>query len=128
MYLPSLTDAELAHHADVTFDALTATDLQTELAKRFSEKTAELEASREVLDLLDEHDIEDADALRAVIDKAAALDERAQGIALLDVLREFDIDSPDELKKILDRDAKVADVMNELAQPLASLQALVTPA
>lgn len=124
MYLPALTDRELVHHADVTFDVLSATDLQVELTKRFTAVLDELDSTEEARALLDEYSVADPATLRTALDKAAALDERAQGIALLDVLREFDIDSPDELKKTLQRDAKVADLINDLAQPLAELAEL----
>lgn len=128
MHLPALTDRELAHHADITFDALAATDLQIELTKRFTALLTEHEANRELTEKLTEYGIEDAEELQTVIDKAAALDERTNGIALLDALREHDIDDPAELEKILERDAKLADVLDSLAQPMADLQALATPA
>lgn len=128
MYLSALTDRELVHHADVTFDALTATDLQIELTKRFTALLDEHEANQEAIELLDENNLTDPGALRTAIDKAGALDERVNGLALIDVLLEFDIDSPDELKKLLQRDAQLRDVLDSLAQPLADLQALATPA
>lgn len=129
MYLPSLNDRELAHHADVTFDALTATDLQIELTKRFTALLDENEANASLIDVLDDNGIDAADELRKVFDKVDALDEeRVNGLALLDVLLEFDIDDPAVLKKLLQRDAQLTDVLDSLAQPLADLQALATTA
>lgn len=126
MYLPALSDRELAHHADLESDPLTATEMQVELLKRFTAALDVLEGTEAARDLLEEHDIEDADALREVIEKAAALDERTNGLALLDALREHDIDDPAVLKKLLERDAQLVDVLTTLAEPLASLQALAT--
>lgn len=127
MYLPSLTDRELAHHADVTFDALTATDVQIELTKRFTALLDEQEANADLLHVLNDSAIYQPEQVRAVVDKAAALDERVNGLALLDLLREFELDDPAELKKVLQRDAQLRDVLDSLAQPLADLQALATP-
>lgn len=125
MHLPALTDEELAHHAEQTFDPLTSTDIQQELLKRFHVLLEEAGAARDLESQLADVGFDmDATALRAAIEKANALDERVNGIALLDTLREHDIDDPDALKKILDRDTKVAAVMEDLAAPLASLQAL----
>jgi len=128
MYLPSLTDRELVHHADVTFDALTATDVQIELTKRFTAVLDELDSTEEARAMLDEYSVADPATLRTALDKAAALDERVNGIALLDLLREHEIDEPAELKKLLERDTQLSDVLTSLAEPLASLQALATPA
>lgn len=128
MYLPALSNRELAHHADVTFDALAATDLQTELAKRFNTLLEEAAASADVLHALNNYGIDGIAELTSLLDKARALDERANGLGLLDVLREHEIDDPAELKKILDRDAKLTDVLDSLAQPMADLQALATSA
>ena len=131
MYLARLTNEELAHHADVTFDELTATDLQVELTKRFTALIEEHGANASMVALLEEYGIDSRDALEKVTDKAASLDERVNGIALLDALREAEIDDPAELKKILDRDAK-AEQIRELAQTasdaLAELDTLFTPA
>lgn len=128
MYLPALTNRELAHHADVTFDALAATDLQTELAKRFNALLEEAAASADVLHALNDYGIDGVAELTSLLDKARALDERVNGLALIDVLLEFDIDDPAELKKLLQRDAQLRDVLDSLAQPLADLQALTTTA
>lgn len=132
MYLPSLTDRELAHHADVTFDALTATDLQVELAKRFTALLDRLEPFDALADKLHEAGIDvehNTGADRLVRFAEIASEFESWDIkALLDVLSAHDLDSPDELKKLLQRDAQLRDVLDSLAQPLADLQALATPA
>ena len=124
MQLITLTYDELLRWAHTQLDALTSTELEVELLRRFEEHAALAAEAEPLLALMDEHSLADADELRKVIDKAAALDERLNGIGLLDVLREFDIDDPKTLKKLLQRDAQLHDVLDSLAQPMADLQAL----
>jgi hypothetical protein len=132
MHLPALTDRELAHHADLEFDPLTATDLQVELARRFTALLDRIEPFDTLADKLHDLDI-DTDSATDVarVERLVAADNEFSGWPLrelLELLQRFDVETVDALEQILNRDAKVADAMNDLAEPLASLQALVTPA
>jgi uncharacterized protein YjgD (DUF1641 family) len=142
--LATLTNAEILRHAQVDFDPLTGTALEAELLQRFQkhadvidqlgldvddeddvrqakaavellseEGSPEPETARALLAALKQHDIEDPAALKVQLQ-------------LLEALAEFDIDTPDALRKQLDRIAKFDQVMQDLAEPFATLQTLVT--
>lgn len=128
MDINALTDRELLQHAWIQRDALTTTALEERLQERFTEVLDESEANAELLHVLNDYAVDTTENLTGLLDKARALDERVNGIGLLDVLLEFDIDDPATLKKVLQRDAQLRDVLDSLAQPLANLQALATPA
>lgn len=73
MYLPNLTDLELAQHARAEFNSLVSTDLEVELLKRFE---LLLDSPENALaDVLDEFDYEDAADLRADLNLAIAIRE-----------------------------------------------------
>jgi len=115
MQLQTLTDDELLRHAHNQLDPITGTELEAELVRRFEVLVDEEVAAQPLLDALDENGITKAEALLAVIDKAAALDERVNGIALLDLLCEFDIDDPAVLRNDLIRLAKFDQTADDLA-------------
>ena len=140
--LHRLADNELLMLVDNT-DPLAQTDMERELARRFAET-----AGDERLDPLDDRGIETAkeliealakadkyDDLPANPDKLAdALtehdidtpDELRKQLALAAVCAEFDIDQPDALRKQLERIATFDQVMQDLVDPLNTLQSLAT--
>lgn len=128
--LPRLTADELLRHAYNEHDPLTSTALEAEMLRSLEDLTSAAAENEPLLKMLDDRGLGAPAALEAQLDKAAAVDERIKGIALLDLLLdlllEFDIDDPATLKKALERNVKFESVLNDLAQPLASLQALVT--
>lgn len=126
MNLGRLTDEELLRHAHVTLDGLTSTALEVELLLRLERHVAAAAEQEAYRALLDKNDIDSVADLKAQLDTAEALDEHIDGLALLGVLRDFDIDDPAALTTILKRDAALGNVLDDLAQPLASLQALIT--
>lgn len=126
--LNNLSDEELLRLAHIDLDPLTSSELERELVRRFENLITELayhEPIREQLDGFDLTKTKDIEACKAVFEFADhyALD---QAKPLLDVLTEFDIDDPAILKKALDRNEKIENLMGDLAEPLASLQALIT--
>lgn len=130
MSLATLDNETLLRHAQVDFDPITGTELEAELLKRFEalldlqreyqpgidllnnrgvdpEKTKDIERVRDALAFAENHDLEKTNAV-------------------LDVLGDYDMHDPDALRKVLERDAQVRNFITDLAEPLASLQALVT--
>lgn len=130
MNLQQLTDSELARHADLATDPLTTTDLERELLRRF-EGLVDTGAEYSVLiELLDEFNIDhtataDIEQIRAALQFQYERD-LSGARALLDTLADFDIDSPEALRKQLDRLSKFDQVMQDLADPITTLQTLVT--
>lgn len=122
--LRTLTDDELLRHAEVDFDPLTGTELEAELMRRFEDNAAIPAENEPLLKVLEDHGIEEPAALIKALKALGDMPVERVG-SLLDVLLEFDIDDPVLLKKQLDRIAKFDEVMNDLAQPLATLQTLV---
>lgn len=130
MNLSALDNETLLRHAQVDFDPLTGTALEAELLKRFEEL---LDLHRELqpgVDLLNNHGVDpektkDIDRLRDAL-AFAENHELDKTNAVLDVLGDYDMHDPDALRKVLERDAQVRNFITDLAEPLASLQALVT--
>lgn len=130
-----LTDSELARHADLAQDPLTTTDLERELLRRFSAQTDAAAELVLITDVLDEFNIDHTatadieqlrDALQFQFDRGDQKNSLANVRALLDTLADFDIDSPEALRKQLDRLSKFDQVMQDLADPITTLQTLVT--
>jgi hypothetical protein len=128
LHLSRLADRELIHHAWMSTNALTSTELESHLLERYERALDAADAAEPLLDALAREDIDNPDQVESVAAKARALDERVNGIALLDVLLEHDIDNPATLRRILERDAQVRDILTQLTRPLADLQNLTTPA
>lgn len=124
MDLRTLTDDELLRHAQIDFDPLTSTELEAELMRRFEDNSAITAENEPLLKLLEDRGICSESQLEQLFSQAKVVDDTPGAEALLDVLLEFDIDDPAALKKQLDRMAKFDEVMNDLAQPLATLQTL----
>lgn len=124
-HLRTLDDNELLRLAHTEFDALTSTDLEAELLRRFEEYGVTSAENEPLLKVLEDHGIDSSIALEKTL---GALKERdAESVsALLDVLGDFDIDEPAALKKALERNAKFEDLLNDLADPIASLHSLIT--
>lgn len=129
MNLRTLTDAELLRMARNDADPLFSTDLETELLRRLEDASAALRGYAPIVEYLEAFDLtkpKDVEACKDALEFASD-GSLPQAKALLDVLAEFDIDDPATLKKALERNAKFDDLMDDLAAPLASLQALTTP-
>lgn len=124
-HLRTLSDDELLRLAHTEFDPLTGTDLEAELLRRFEEYGVTNAENEPLLKVLDDHDIESPIALDKTL--RALKEQDADTVsALLDVLTEFDIDDPATLKKALERNAKFEGLLNDLADPIASLHSLIT--
>jgi hypothetical protein len=131
-HLRTLSDDELLRLAHIVLDALTGTDLEAELLRRFEENGAVTAETEPLLKVLEDHGIDSSIALDKTL---GALDKTLGALkeydadqvgALLDVLGEFDIDDPAALKKALERNAKFDDLLQDLADPIASLHSLIT--
>lgn len=125
MNLRTLDDAELLRHAQIDFDPITGTELEAELLRRFEENAAVTADNEPLLKVCEEHGFDSAVALDKALKALGDVPAETAG-ALLETCSEFDIDDPATLKKALERNAKFEDLMNDLAEPLASLQALIT--
>jgi hypothetical protein len=101
MLLTALTDEEFLRHAQAQHDTLVASAIETELLRRFAS----------LIDLLNELEIVDHDALRHVD-------------AVFTVAVEHDLDTPEALKKELERIRRFDSLMNDLTQPLKDLAEL----
>jgi len=130
-----LTNAELARHADLAQDPLTTTELEQVLLGRFTEMVDTEVTYAAITEVFDEFnvdytatkDIEQLrDALQFQLDHGDLKHSLANARALLDTLTDFDIDSPEALRKQLDRLSKFDQVMQDLADPITTLQTLVT--
>ena len=130
-----LTDSELARHADLAMDPLTTTDLERELLRRFSERTDAAAEWAGIADVIENFNIDHtttagieqvSDALQFQADHGDLKHSLANARALLDTLTEFDIDTPEALRKQLDRLSKFDQVVQDLADPITTLQTLVT--
>jgi hypothetical protein len=126
-----LTDDELARHADLAMDPLTTTDLERELLRRFSEQTDTAAEFAGLTEMLEDFNIDhtataDIEQVRDALQFQTDRDDLANTRALLGVLVGFDIDTPEELRKRLDRLSKFDQVMQDLADPITTLQTLVT--
>lgn len=126
MNLCTLTDDELMNRAHIEFDPITGTALEAELLRRFEENAAVTADNEPLLEVLAKRGLEDPIALNKALETLSTFDEFPAAKELLDVLSDFDIDDPATLKKVLDRNAKFEDLKNDLADPLASLQELIT--
>lgn len=125
MYLQMLTDEELLRVARIELNDLVSTELERELIRRLEQRADEALARAPLDKVLDDHGIEKPEELQRALEALGNCDPKVAG-ALLDVLTDLDIDDPDVLRAALKRDAKFTDLMNDLAAPLASLQALAT--
>lgn len=140
MNLRTLTDAELLRIARAEIDDLTSTPLEIELLRRFDL----LVQQARVIQAIDAkgYDTDTTEGLERLEADLAAVDlierdigftlsnpkdlERLKG--LLDAALDHDLDTADALRAVLSRDAKFRSLMNDLAEPLASLQALTEEA
>lgn len=123
----NLTDGELLRLAYVELDPLTSTDLEAELLRRLEEGVntgAQYDPVAEYLDAFDFTKTKDIERFKALLD--IDLEEHQRSKALLDVLLDADIDDAAVLKQRLDRLAKFDSLMDDLVQPLATLQTLAT--
>lgn len=127
-----LTDSELACHADLAMDPLTTTDLERELLRRFEAQVdlgLQFSGITEVTEdfNIDHTTTSGIEQVRAALQFQADHDGALDNIrALLNVLVSFDIDTPEALRKQLDRLSKFDQVMQDLADPITTLQTLVT--
>jgi hypothetical protein len=119
-----LTDDELLRQAYVQLDPITSTELERELLRRFQEGIAQYEPVAEQLDDFDFSNTKDIDRFKALM--GIDLQTYQHGQTLLDVLLDADIDDPAVLKQRLARLDKFDALMDDLVQPLATLQTLAT--
>lgn len=115
------TDDELLRRAYIELDALTSTDLELELLRRFEEYAP----SSELLDVLDEQDVADPKRLEQLLldghkvaDDFASYDDLSlfdvldkfgidntgalfNALAMVEALEEFDLDDPTAVRKTL---------------------------
>lgn len=128
MNLSTLANGELVRHAYITIDPLTSSQLEQELLRRFEEQSIAIGYFEPIADHLAVFDLDktkDVEACNAIFAFAEEHPVVPAG-ALLDVLTEFDIDDPAALKKALERNAKFETLLNDLADPIASLHSLIT--
>jgi hypothetical protein len=128
MKFNNLTDEELIRHAYLAQNDLTTTDLESVVVGRLEEVLAENTLYAGVIEVLDEFDVNvhttaGIENLRAGLQFYADFPD---GRALLEVLAQFDVFMPDNLHKRLERLNKFDQVMEDLTDPLTTLQSLVT--
>ncbi len=109
-------------------DPITSTDLERELLRRFEEDISSADLYAPVADYLDNYDFTKTKDVQRFKDALGFGDDGdiATRKALLDVLLDADIDDPAVLRKRLERLEKFDALMDDLVQPLASLQTLAT--
>lgn len=133
-----LTDSELARHADLAMDPLTTTDLERELLRRFEAQVDMGLQFSGITEVTEDFNIDHTttsgiEQVRAALQFQADFGDEncdphydlTHTRALLDTLTEFDIDSPEALRKQLDRLSKFDQVMEDLIEPITTLQTLV---
>lgn len=123
MKYANLTNEELARHADLALDPITSTDLERELLKRFESFVDENEADKPLQMKLVDFGIEDPNVLETALQLHA---DYPAGRALLDVLTDLDIDDPKALRSQLERLSKFDQVVQDLVEPITTLQSLAT--
>ena len=126
-----LTDSELVNHADLAMDPLTTTDLERELLRRFEAKVDTEIGYAGISEVLDEFSVDYTETagieqVREALQFQYEHDNLTRVRTLLDTLALFDIDTPEALRKQLDRLSKFDQVMQDLADPITTLQTLVT--
>ena len=126
-----LTNAELARHADLAQDPLTTTELEKVLLERFTELVGIEISYTGITEVLDEFSVDfletsGIEQVRDALQFQYEHDNLKNVRALLDTLALFDIDTPEALRKQLDRLSKFDQVMQDLADPITTLQTLVT--
>jgi hypothetical protein len=92
-----LTHDELLRLAHAEHNALTSTPLETELLRRLEFLQDEAADAAPLLDVLDEHNVEDAKALTEVLGRAPLADLRE----CTQLLAEADLLDPSELARAL---------------------------
>lgn len=124
MILRTLSDDELLLQHENS-DPLTRSELQDELAKRFSEAMG----FKGVVDELEEAGV-DTEDLGPVKKALELIDEySAFDIAkLLGTLTAFDIDTPEALRQALQKSDDVGAVWDDITEPLERLRQLCNPA
>lgn len=123
--LASLTDEEIVRRAHVELDPLTSTELEQELLRRLELSIGEAEGTAALLRACDDAGVTEAfefEALKKVADK---VDEFHDAVELLEVLADFDYE-PGPLRKALERLEKFDRALQDLVEPLATLQTLAT--
>lgn len=131
MNLRNLSDEELLRAAALA-DPLTTSDLQTEMARRFTVLLDAHETAERALAALDDLsvDITDSKDLKLITDLVTLRSEFEHWDirGLLELLSERDLDNPEALRQVLERDAAMASLLDDLADPIAKLHGLANPA
>jgi hypothetical protein len=71
LHLSRLTDRELIHHAWMSTNALTSTELESHLLERYERALDAADAAEPLLDVLLEHDIDNPTTLRRILERDA---------------------------------------------------------
>lgn len=130
--LNTLTNEELLRHAYAQQDALTSTEVEVELLKRFGALIDAHDADQEQRQWLEKVDFDPASAQqRAEVEKVLDLTREFEHwdiSGLLGLLSEYDLDNPDALRKVLERDHDMQSLLDDIADPIARLHGLANPA
>jgi hypothetical protein len=120
------TNAELLRHADLAQNDLT--DLERELLGRLEAQVEENILNAGAIEVLEEFDIDTCTTkgLEHLRDGLQFFADFPEGRALLEVLQAQDIYDFKVLAKKLERLDKFDQVMEDLTDPLTTLQSLVT--
>ncbi len=126
------TDEELVRHADLAFNALTSTELESELISRLESLLEEKAAGDAALELLEDNDI-DLDTTSGIETLKRTL-KFAQDFDL-DFARELmeetgsrGIDTGEELKARLDLADRIDAASNDVGEALTILTEIFNPA
>ena len=130
--LNTLTNEELLRHAYAQQDALTSTEVEVELLKRFGALIDEHDAGEEQRRWLEKVDFDPSDSTqRADVETAPDLVREFPHwdiSGLLGLLSEYDLDNPGALRQVLERDHAMQSLLDDIADPIARLHSLANPA
>ncbi len=121
--MKSTDDDHLVMSAHAETDPLTSTALELELLGRFEALLDQVNETKPVADLIEEHEVS-TDDIKAVIEShPAGLKEQA---ALLSLLNDQDIHEPDQLKELIELADKFRALANDAGDLFTRLNDLVT--
>jgi hypothetical protein len=118
--MASMDDGHLLAAIDAELDALTSTDIERELAKRFESLLDQQAAYEPTFKVLDDHGIEDAGEIDKLLD--ALIQDTDNTVALLNAINNAGFDSPDALIAALQRAEKFDQIEDVAGDLIAALQ------